>query len=509
MIAVQKVRFPGILSILSFTFLIVILVGNAFFLNYNAFRCFNMLDMGGFLDASWRVFCGQRPYIDFIYYSGPMHLYMNAFFFFIFGFGKTAILAHLILVHSVVVVLIFLMLYKQVPRLVTFLVTLLTTPSFYWNVSHPWHDQSTHFWGIIGIFLIVQQFYSKSKRLFRTSIICGILSMVAFITKTNLGVAYVVLFFLVFISFSERKKALGGYFLGIAIGIILSLFIIRFPGEYLNQSIFDNSVLLKSRLGILLNPAGWFVNYYWVMVVIVISNVVMQFEKTRKCQEMVYLFILVSLMGIYAANTGGVLTEANNFLWGIQMALAVIVLYALRNPELSVFKKRFQQVSFVLSKTFIGFLIFLAVRDGVQLKVWTYVKWRPLGNYRIKSKPMEGWLAYKLQGESLDRMVEYINMNIPKNESLLNLTDMYIVYALTNRDSYRGITCTFIDGIIPNPGRQTQQVHRNILSNLPKWIVLSFDSINVEIKYLGIKDVILSSYKPVVRTGIYTLWRKI
>ena len=81
-------------------FLFLILTGNAFFLRHNAFRGFNFFDMGSFLDASWRVFKGQTPYVDFIYTTGPLHIYMNAFFFTLFGFGKKAILAHLIAVRG-------------------------------------------------------------------------------------------------------------------------------------------------------------------------------------------------------------------------------------------------------------------------------------------------------------------------------------------------------------------------------------------------------------------------
>ena len=87
--------------------LAALLVANAFFLHFNAFRGFNFFDMGSFLDASWRVYQGQIPYVDFIYISGPIHLYMNALFFFLFGFGKTAILIHLLTVSSIVIVITY------------------------------------------------------------------------------------------------------------------------------------------------------------------------------------------------------------------------------------------------------------------------------------------------------------------------------------------------------------------------------------------------------------------
>ena len=114
-----------------FASLFIIIIGNALFLSWNAFRCFNFHDMGSFLDASWRVSNGQRPYLDFIYHAGPVHLYLNAFFFKIFSFGKTALLAHLITVQSIVISAVFLALWRNVSFPITVLVTLLTGPAFY------------------------------------------------------------------------------------------------------------------------------------------------------------------------------------------------------------------------------------------------------------------------------------------------------------------------------------------------------------------------------------------
>ncbi len=75
-----KIKIPWEILIL-----LLILVSNALFLHYNTFRCFNFFDMGGFLDASWRVFRGQKPYVDFIYTTGLVRLYMNAFSFSFLG----------------------------------------------------------------------------------------------------------------------------------------------------------------------------------------------------------------------------------------------------------------------------------------------------------------------------------------------------------------------------------------------------------------------------------------
>jgi len=88
----MKTRFAEIKPT-EFLTLAIILILNAFFLKFNAFRGLNFFDISAFTDASWRVYSGQKPYVDFMFVSGPVHLYLNAFFFFLFGIGKNAFLA--------------------------------------------------------------------------------------------------------------------------------------------------------------------------------------------------------------------------------------------------------------------------------------------------------------------------------------------------------------------------------------------------------------------------------
>ena len=114
-------------DLLIYFFLALTLILNAFFLNFNAFRCFNFYDMCFNLDGAWRIFMGQKPNVDFISYSGPLHYYMVAAFFKLFGFGKTALWMHLVVVHSIVIVVVFLMTYRRLPFVISFMVTILTT----------------------------------------------------------------------------------------------------------------------------------------------------------------------------------------------------------------------------------------------------------------------------------------------------------------------------------------------------------------------------------------------
>jgi len=211
------------------------------------------MDMGAFLDASWRVALGQQPYADFMYFSGPLHLYMNAVFFHLFGFGTTAILMSMITVHSAVILFVFFMMRRAVPFWINAGVTVLTTASFYWSVSHPWHDQSAFFWGMIGLFFLIRYFpfadeEEKGKNSFSVALICGLSGVLSFLVKSNIGAGWIGIFSIIFITNRHRVRSLAGYTLGLVIGILLGWMLIRYPALYWQQTVVHLQAEGKGRL---------------------------------------------------------------------------------------------------------------------------------------------------------------------------------------------------------------------------------------------------------------------
>jgi len=465
-----------------------------------------MLDMGAFLDASWRVYQGQKPYVDFIYYSGPLHLYMNAFFFHLFGFGKSAILAHLIVVHSIIIGSVFLLLQNYLSRGITILLTVLTMASFYWGISHPWHDVSAHFWGVLAILTIVWQLITERKKyLFWIWGLAGFWAFCSFLTKTNLGIAYLMVITLtLLVGFNQHKQAIYGYLMGLGGGILFGLLLIKFPKAYWEQCFLWNQYLIKARLSGFFSPNDWFVNYYWFSFIIVCVIVLLS-RSFHHCKQLFVLLAGVTLIGIYAANTGGMIKPANNFLWGIQMSLAFLLLREIKDViAIDKWKKIYKKLIVGLI-TFTIFLTVVSFKYGFELKVWTYLLGKAEGDYVLQAEPLKGWKFYYFQGRPLDYLVENIKRKIPATESLLNLTDMYIVNALTGRDGYRGVPFMFLENTIPLPGPEVALVRKNILNNLPDWIVVDLDSLHARLGYLNLYDEILYGYTPAVQWGRYVL----
>jgi hypothetical protein len=484
-----------------------VLILNAVFLTSMAFRHFNFFDMGSILDAAWRLYCGQRPYVDFIYVMGPIHLYFYLMAFKIFGFGKMGVLAYLLFIPSLLVTLMFVTLRKYLPVWVTLIVLLLTTVSFQWNIAHPWYDQTSHLWGVAAVLILVNFFMKSSGRIpWGIGFFCGIMTVLSTMSKTNIGVAYGVCFFVILLCCAGREKSLLGYLAGLLCATaFVFIFLIRYPRPYFEQILTHTQAVAGNRFSAMLNLKAWSVNYYWVCPAVLLAFVN---RRLWKAKELFLVFICLTFVAIYSVHTGNIIKPANIYLWGVQMGLAFLVLFYpnFRGPDKRLPKSILWGTGVLACWS--GILIALAVMSGMQLKVWTYTKRQPFGDYTLQSGPLKGWKTEAWAGKPADALVDYINEFVPKTDSLLNLTDMYIIYALTGRDSYRGIPVMFMEKNMPAPGRQTNLVREYILTHPPQWIIVQIGTFIDEIRFLDLDKEFREHYVAVFRSGWYFLLKR-
>ncbi len=496
------------LNFLDSFILVLILVGNAVFLHFNAFRYFHFYDMCFSLDGGWRILNGQKPYVDFIYFSGPIHLYMHAFFLKLFGFGKAAIFAHLVVVHSLVIILTYFMARRRMPDYFAWPVIILTMTSFYWPVSHPWHDQSAHLWGILAIAVLIWQLPFKDKRhALATGGFLSLMAVLSFMTKTNIGAAYGLIFLVVCFSVKERQKAVLGYFGGIVVGMLFMRLLISDPHRYFEQAFSYSLLTAHQRLSGFLNFSQWFVNYYWLPCLIILGNA---WSYRRGLKEWMVLFAGIFFVAVVSIVSGQMIQSANISLWGIFMTVGLIVFFKIPYPEKFLWRRKIYRLSAIFLMVITLGLIALSTRDGLNLQAWEYISgYPPSGNYNIAAPALQGWSCDEVKGRVLDELAVLISKKIPKNQSLLVLSDLQILYALTGRDSYRGIPILVLrENHMPVPGPQLLEVQERLRRNPPDWIVADIDSYSQEIPYIGMGEEIKTHYYIVWYEAYYALFKR-
>ena len=326
--------------------------------------------------------------------------------------------------------------------------------------------------------------------------------MLSLKTKPSIGGAYGLLYFVCLLSQGWRWQALAGYIIGVTcIFFLINAFIES--AHSLEQTLEYNIQMAQRRLHRLGVLKNWFVNFYWIPLLVVIGNVLVV---RQKFSSLLVLFIGMYFLNIFSILSGGIIWQANIFLWGIFTALAFLVIYSFKET----YSKDWQRYLWKISNGFLFFmtvgLIVISARDGYHLKVWSYISVNPIGDYAIKTEPLKGWRSNPYQGMVLDESVKFLKSHMDDDDTLLVVTDMQILYALTGRDSYRGIQLiVFQKDHAPVPGQQVQEVKKKIQANLPDWIVTDAGGYIEIMPYIGMAETIREKYEVAKNMGHYAI----
>ena len=191
--------------------------------------------------------------------SGPVHPYMHAFFFYLFGFNKTAILVHLVVVNAIVVAATFFLARRHLPLLDSFFMALLSAICFYGPTAHPWYDENAWLWLVLGILVVeIGGTLEGTRAFFLSAFLCGLLVGLSFLTKSNIGLVGGVVFFVYFLVQQRPARLIAIYCAGGLVGLAGIIGLLESPPDFIFQNFlaFD----WKTRLGYV--DRFWFVLTY-------------------------------------------------------------------------------------------------------------------------------------------------------------------------------------------------------------------------------------------------------
>ncbi|MEI8345274.1 MAG: hypothetical protein WCG06_04305, partial [Candidatus Omnitrophota bacterium] len=383
--------------------LAVLLVVDGLFLKVNAFRTLYFLDCGPHLDVAWRIFKGQKPCVDFITFAPLLHHYLLALFFAFFGFTKTAIWANLFTLSAgVILMTYFIARQGSVPRALAILAAALAMTSFNWPFSHPWYNQSSHFWGIAAV-AVWSCGYSTKSRLGRpassmAAFFCGGLLAFSLMTKPNTGGCYLLTFLVVFAVSSGRRRELPSYLAGALLGL-LCIWILFIPAG----DVFLKQVLLycknqSGRLtGVLSAPVLFLRNYYWIAGLAVLLRIPVI---GRRHVELLVLFFGLWAVAIVATFTSTITFETDVELLGVYAALGFWILGL--KPDKPASPSREPQFRRLLLGALAAWSVVLSLLYACyawQLKAWAFPDFvntfagdniDPVGDYTLQEGPFRG-----------------------------------------------------------------------------------------------------------------------
>ena len=495
--------------------LLVVVTIASVLLSRNAQQVYDFFDMSAFMDAGYRVYSGQDPYVDFFYTTGPVHLYMHAFFYLLFGFTKTAVLAHLLSVNALVVAVTFVLARRHLPLVHTLLLTTLSAVCFYGPTSHPWYDQNATFWLVLSILVVEILPPSPATRSgWVSAFLCGFLVGLSCLTKSNIGLMGGLAFLAFFAVQEQRRRLVPLYCSGGLACLALLIGSLASPSEFIFQTFFAYDY--KTRLGNI--GRLWLVlNFLPYLQFLVLLAIVSGLGGKAFIQEKLGRIVLLAgllLTSIFAAFSGSMLPYGNIPLLGIELTYLFLLVRDLPNDPVSPVQQRIRRTSNLVLIVLTSYWLLYSFHAASERYTWT---WRPsnsINDYALQVESFRGWRCNRQIGEGVDRAVAYINDNVPEEDSLFVFPDATIVYGLTGRESFRKAPFLFHLEHIPPVGNAYADFRNHFLTSPPRWILLHdqtevyfFNTASL-LQWLRLDQFIVENYEPVWEWGDFSLIRQ-
>jgi len=481
-----------------------------------AFQRFDFFDMSAFLDAGWRVANGQRIYTDFYYSAGPVHPYLHALFFKIFGFNKTAILSHLLFVHLIVMLSVFLLARTKVSLPLWVVLLVLTSLSFAGTVAHPWYDLTAAAAIVAAVALL--DLTTRARETLRdvaAPALCGALLAVSFMSKFNVGAAGGVAVLAVTLAarsgVRSRAVSVASYVVGGVVGVGLFLATLASPSDFYGCVTSFSTSGRFSDTARLIETLLCLQTLLPLAAVLTFSLLAGTDAVRRNPFDLVGAVALSGVTAI-SAWTGSMAISAWILLAGPTLALCARMAYQFRASPEDASSLRVRRAMRIIAGALAGLLVGLAWNS--RLIVWS---WRPSNtqiNYALTTPGFEGWACNAAVGVGVDRVVAKIKEVVPPEESLMVFPDAQVIYGMTDRVAPAGVPFIFHFGLVPPAGRFQQQFLSVLSDRPPNWVVLHdqqeiFTSrLEILLPWLGLEEFFKSQYETVWQAGDFSLLRR-
>lgn len=481
---------------LEFAALAGILALSSLALLFQARQVFDFFDMSGFLDAGYRVFRGQRPYLDFQYVAGPVHLWMHALSFALFGFTQSAVLAHLLAVNAAATLAVYALSRDRVPVPLALAVSAVSSITFAIPIAHPWYDQNAYLWFLAALALLPV----KGRALPARSAAAGALVVLSIFTKTNIGGAAALAVAGVILCGPSPLRMIAAY----AGGMLAALLLLT---RFFDVHAFVDQTLLAYRpesrlhaLPVMLFHAAVSTPYGATALggAVVLAKAGLPWLRAHQPEWAILLGVLFT--GTVGLVTGSMRPHANFALAGAALALLCAVGWeVIRRPSVTRVRPATVAAWMACSAVLMAGVLGLSVwRAGF---AWTWNPYSTDRSYELKTESFRGWNAHPRLGEGTDLAVQAVRDRVPASASLLILPHGTWIYGLAGRMPYAPAPFLFHEGKMPPPGRWREEVRRAWMEHPPDWILLhgyskiDFSTSATVMRDLGLGDWLARGYR--------------
>lgn len=167
-----------------------------------AYKGFFDFDQGKVLDGGYRIFCAQRPFVDFFTPIGPVPFYLQTFFYNCFGLEFFSYYLHAAVINLLAVLMIYQISLRLSDRYIAVLASLVSSVSFYSVSGTPYYDTTSFFFALLAFYLLICPDLNGNFKLF----LIGFSISLSFMSKQNVGGIHFTLFLIYLMIHIKKKK---------------------------------------------------------------------------------------------------------------------------------------------------------------------------------------------------------------------------------------------------------------------------------------------------------------
>jgi len=233
----------------------------------------------------------------------------------------------------------------------------------------------------------------------------------------------------------------------------------------------------------------------------------------RPLTPLFVLFTMTAVLAIFDLNTGSLRDMDHLPVFGIYLAMGFLLLEELKGPGEKLLGRGLRMAA-LATLTVTGLVQLKTTVESARMHYDLTHPTYPHGSYPLKTGGFKGWLFYESYGRTIDEIAAFIQEKIPPEESLLILTDLYVLNGLTGRDSYRGIASIWPFFIpIETGGAPKEKIRDNILEHPPDWLLVKkgsgLEDVAVLLKAFEFPESFLKGYALVKTWGPYGILRRV
>jgi len=284
---------------------LTIAIMTSLFYGRTFFRDFAIIFEGGY-----RISLGQIPYRDFYMPVGPVTMYLQAFTTWLLGATSLALLAHAILLASLISLLALDLGRKHFGRTFGIFFALFLIVSYNGVWGNPWYNETAYFFFVVSCLLIIYKIFSDQLTRFDLGLL-SVLSALAFFSKQDMLIMVPMIAAYAIASGKARTSRVMGFYVAPFLAMLaLTILALQSNGDFMywfNFGQAPHESRLELSRGLVLELLS---DWRFFIIVAAAALLALVWSSRPRLKSVLLCLIVVTIVPLITTVTSGLAQQA-------------------------------------------------------------------------------------------------------------------------------------------------------------------------------------------------------